>query len=87
MALDIAVSREMRSQPNLVFLRTSLMSLIHVIQQQSIRHSKAYALRILTIYNTLTLGVKKHCFYVLINVGGGGRENRSTVKIGIRSVT
>ena len=67
-----------RSQTNLVFLRTSLMSLIHVIQQQSIRHSKAYVLRILMIYNTLTFGVKKALLLCMDKCGGG--KNRSTEK-------
>ena len=46
------------------------MSFIDVIQQQSMRHSKAYVLRILMIYNTLTFGVKKALFLCMDKCGG-----------------
>ena len=59
---NTGILHSQRPQPNLVFLRTSLMSFLHVILQQSIRHSKAYVLRILMMYNTLMFGVKKALF-------------------------
>ena len=48
----------------------SNVSHIHVIQQQSIRHSKACVLRILVIYNTLTFGIKKALFLCMDKCGG-----------------